>query len=70
MAYNPDGGTWTLAPGGHQQAHYDINTGETVKIELFVGVNFGKEDQINLVNPRPFDPTVIRYEYFEEEGTL
>ncbi|MCQ4637254.1 universal stress protein [Anaerovorax odorimutans] len=64
-AYNPDGGTWTMEPGNHQKAHYNISAGESREIELFVGVNFGQEDRIDLVNPRPFDPAVIRYEYEE-----
>ncbi|SCK02013.1 Universal stress protein family [uncultured Eubacterium sp.] len=66
MAYNPDGGTWTLEPGNHQRAHYDINAGETVKIELFVGVRFGEEDRIDLVNLKHFDPTIVKYTYLEE----
>ena len=66
MAYNPDGASWTLEPGNHQKAHYDINEGEAVKIRLFVGVSFGEEDRIDIVNLRHFDPAVLKYKYMEE----
>lgn len=66
MAYNPDGGTWTLEPGNRQRAHYDICAGETIKIEVFVGVRFGEEDRLDVVNLKHFDPTVLKYKYLEE----
>lgn len=67
LAYNPDGATWTLPPGNHQKAHYDISAGETAKICLFVGVSYGEEDRVDLVNLRPFDPAIVNYRYLKGE---
>lgn len=50
MAYNPDGGAWSCSPKGRQQAHYDLQQGQSYEIQLTVDENFQNADKVYIVN--------------------
>lgn len=49
-AYNPDGGAWSLPPGGGKPAFYELNAAGTYTFFIHIGEQFGERDKLQLVN--------------------
>lgn len=59
-SFNPDGATWLSPPADGQQAYYDLTPG-TQQLKFTIRKNYGKLDQILLVNVRFREEAVIHY---------
>lgn len=58
-----DGGSWNLQPRG-QQAHYDMEEGNTYKIQLEISDNDEKQGKLNVVNRSMGIRAKFQYIYF------
>lgn len=67
LSYNQDGGTWSLPPQKNQKAHYDIEAGNTRKIELVIGESFKKQDKLDIVNISMCGEAEFQYTYLEND---
>lgn len=60
-SFNCDGGTFSCPPAKRQTPHYNIEQGNSVNIKVNIGEQFGRIDQISIVNPQMLKPAVFKY---------